>query len=274
MPYIGAVDRSIAIGALIVLAGCLLVQLLQKRDGTVERQLELLTRKLAITVPVLLALHFIMWTVVAADGEAVNAEWVLVLSGTTTGKVHIARFVAAVAATVFVLVGRLAPASLFVFLAICATAATGHSLSFSPLVAFPSKLLHLLASAAWACALLWIIATQQGRTFATVAARASRIALYSVVVVVATGVLLSVLFVESFEILFSTAYGWTLVAKVVGTLLLLCMGAYHRFALIPSINKSSGNDKLQHSVKRELVLFMVVVLAAGVLASLSPHEER
>ena len=101
--------------------------------------------------------------------------------------------------------------------------------------------------------------------------RVSTLALWAVVVVTLSGIVQTLMLVQSATGVRSP-YGVVVVAKVVGLLVLVAFGAYHRRRLLPAI-AARGREAvatLQSSVARELLVFCVVILLGGFLAYLTP----
>jgi putative copper export protein len=66
--------------------------------------------------------------------------------------------------------------------------------------------------------------------------------------------------------LLHTTYGQLVVAKMIGLAILIGFGAYNRFGLLPSLDASTGTDRLSRSVKWEIAVVAVLILIGGFLA--------
>lgn len=104
--------------------------------------------------------------------------------------------------------------------------------------------------------------------------RFSPLAVASVVAIVVTGTLASVDRLTSPADLAETAYGAALTAKILLLLPLIALGAYHRYWLLPQLEEPGHKQRditfLRRSAGLELGLMAVVLLAAGVLTTVSP----
>ncbi len=67
-----------------------------------------------------------------------------------------------------------------------------------------------------------------------------------------------------------TAYGQTLVVKVFAAILVLLIGAYNRFFLIPTIVRSSSRTALVRNVGIESILLIGILGLAALLANTPP----
>ncbi|HEY9227544.1 MAG TPA: CopD family protein, partial [Gemmatimonadaceae bacterium] len=153
------------------------------------------------------------------------------------------------------------------------SAAIGHSAAFHPALSIPLKAIHLIALAAWLGGLLWLVTRQTSGDERLTAEtwRVSTVALWGVIAITLSGVIQTALLVPTLPGLRS-AYGFMILIKVVGLLVLIAFGAYHR-RLIPQMASSGPGSVLPMlgvSVRRELVVFWLVVIAGGVLANVSP----
>jgi putative copper export protein len=154
------------------------------------------------------------------------------------------------------------------------SAAVGHSAAFQPSLSVPLKAAHLTALAAWLGGLLWLVLSDRRDVarFATEAARVSSIALWSVIALAISGIAQVVILVPTFAGLRS-AYGATVLAKVVGLVVLIAFGAYHRERVLPRLATDyDGPTALgfQATLRREIALLWLVILLGGFLGYVSP----
>jgi putative copper resistance protein D len=138
--------------------------------------------------------------------------------------------------------------------------------------AIPFKAIHLVALALWIGGLSWIVLRERAdaERMASDTARVSTIALWAVVVVTISGIVQTLMLVQTIAGIRS-AYGLVVVAKVAGLGVLVAFGAHHR-RLVGAI-ASRGEHAiatLRSSLARELSVFCVVILLGGFLAYLSP----
>jgi copper transport protein len=155
--------------------------------------------------------------------------------------------------------------------AIAATfSAVGHP-SGESLVALSLTLdvVHLLAVSLWIGALFlitidrkfWLRSTQSMLWF-------SRIAGYSVAVIVVTGIAQALLLMDGLRNVFVLEYGQKLAVKVVLVVVLVAIGALSRSTL-----RKSGPAKLHQSVLVESLIALIVVGITALIVALPPREQ-
>ena len=219
----------------------------------------------------LLAIHLVVWMSYVAPGTALSSRELGAVLTTWTGRLEVARVLLAVAAVWGVLARRNGVAALLGIAAVAASSAIGHPAAISPLLAIPGKLVHLLAAAIWIGGVLWIAtAARAGSAFAIGTRRVSALALASVALVVATGIVEAVLFLPTIAALWQTTYGQLVLAKSVGTAALVAFGARHR-RLLAAVESDSSRATLGRSVRGELGIMVAVAVLGGVLAYVSPR---
>lgn len=256
--------EGLAMGSLLLFAGILLF--LDPGARGVPR----LAAALALLAPLLLASHLLVWALTASPGSDPAAALVQA-SRTTPGRIELVRLgLVLLAAWAFALARRPRPAALLALAAVLTSGALGHALARSPLAAIPAKAVHLGAAAAWLGGLVRLAAADpHGAGFPRLARRISSIALLSVAVIGATGVLQAALLLPGLPSIPGSAYGRLLLAKAMGLAALVALGAFHRFRLLPRVDEGSGST-LRRSVRREILVFAVVLLFAAWLAQVPP----
>jgi copper resistance protein D len=139
------------------------------------------------------------------------------------------------------------------------------------------QFVHELAAGMWLGALmsLWI-AARYGKApdgwIERAVRRVSRIAWWSVAVIVISGVYTAYngLVFDRHCLLFS-AYGQTLILKVSAFTVVVAIGAYNRYWLVPAVDDSASREALLRNVGLEsLVLILVVLGLAALLANTPP----
>ena len=99
--------------------------------------------------------------------------------------------------------------------------------------------------------------------------RFSKIATLAVVCVGLGGVLASFTMFNSIAEYYTTNYGRVLLLKIVLVSCAGAVGAYNHFVLVPLLRKEPDNEKAHDAIKRsvtkELVIFLLIVLATGAL---------
>lgn len=164
--------------------------------------------------------------------------------------------------------------------------------------------IHLAGAAAWFGGIVLLWATLRRTRLeddpvggATVVARFSRLALWSVVALAAAGTAMSLPLVRTVDALTSTTYGWLLLAKVGTVAVVVAIAAYNRQRLVPAIatrvvpsggsvdagatevqaHPGSTTDAwaaLQRTVRAEVVLLVAVLGLTGFLVTTQPAAEE
>jgi len=136
---------------------------------------------------------------------------------------------------------------------------------------------HEVAAGLWIGALLalWMVAQYGDPPDIWVehaARRVSKLAFWSVMTLVVTGMYTAYngLGFDLYHLLFS-AYGRTLMAKVIVFAGILFIGAYNRYWLVPKVAESAARDALLRNVRIEsVILLLAVVGLASLLANTPP----
>jgi putative copper export protein len=156
--------------------------------------------------------------------------------------------------------------------AVLTSGVLGHALARSPLAAIPAKAVHLGAAAAWLGGLVRLTgADPDAADFPRLARRVSSVALIAVAVIAATGVLQAALLLPNLPAVWGSGYGRLVLAKAGGLAALVALGAFHRFRLLPRLDAGSA-PTLRRSVRREILVFAVVLLVAAWLAQVPPPD--
>lgn len=155
----------------------------------------------------------------------------------------------------------------------------GH-ISELPNFLFPVLLvIHLIGIAIWLGILfpLYRLSSdpKQIRTTGEIAHQFGRWALYFVPVLLIAGGWLAYKLVNSFDNLFTTGYGQTLIVKVVIVTGLLCLAAVNKLRFVPALR--AGNvealKQLKFSVLVEIILVFFILAATAVLTSVQTLPE-
>ena len=135
---------------------------------------------------------------------------------------------------------------------------------------------HVMAMALWAGSFypLWFICGRENRLqVERIMKKFGEIAVAIVAVLIISGIYLLSQLLGSVEELFTTAYGISLTAKLVGVAALLLLAAANKFRLVPGLQKSSGETKLKRSIMLEmLVALSVLVLTAFFTTLVGPQQ--
>jgi uncharacterized membrane protein len=143
--------------------------------------------------------------------------------------------------------------------------------------------LHLVAMAAWLGGLLplaFLLGSVPQRdaermVLTKLVPRFSRVALVSVATLTLTGLYSALLHVRSLEALTATRYGQVLSLKSGFFAVLLGLGAVNLLALSPRLHQARSATVywLRRTVRAELLIGLLVLLAAGVLTGVAPAFE-
>jgi putative copper export protein len=269
---IPALARGIAVGCAMALAGLLIFITWPGRTADVLGGG--LARALAVAAPVLLVVNFATWIVNVSPAHHLTSSALTAATDSTTGKIELWRIgLSVLAVWALWLVRRPRIALVFAVAVVLLSGATGHSAAIRPWLAAPARSLHLLAGSVWLGGICWLIeCARDGVTgFAHEASRVSTLALWSVVVVAASGIGMSVLFLSSIGDVIHSGYGAVMLGKVAGLLVLVAFGAYYRTRVLPSRGGDlTAGGRFRTLLQRELVVMTIVVLLGGWLAYVPP----
>jgi len=150
----------------------------------------------------------------------------------------------------------------------------GHaSTSSAPVLAVAVDALHVLAAAAWVGGLAVLVLTWKDDGPPSVADRAraySRMALVAAPLTVVTGLVRGWWITQSWQALTQTAGGKLLVAKVMGVVVMIAIGWFHRSWLADRARSLAG---LITSLRTELVVGVAVLAVTAVLVDTRPPVE-
>ncbi len=135
----------------------------------------------------------------------------------------------------------------------------------------PVDLLHVAAASVWLGGLVSLmLVLRRGGEHELLLRRFSNLALGSVLVLAATGVIRALSELRSVNQLWSTGYGRVLIVKTALLGLLLALGWLNRYRLVPRFSVGA----LRRSVALELLVFAGLVAAVGLLTDLRPGRDR
>jgi copper transport protein len=104
--------------------------------------------------------------------------------------------------------------------------------------------------------------------------RFSRMAGYAVLLVLAGGIVLSILLVGTLDALFGTPYGWVVLGKIALFAPMVGLGAFNRYRLIPRTAEepepTQAVRRIVRNVRFETGIGIGVLVLAGLLTSLTP----
>lgn len=147
----------------------------------------------------------------------------------------------------------------------------GHSLGDPRWLLASLLALHLLAAAFWIGALipLWHAVSQPDG--ASLLHRFGHIANFTVALLVAVGVIFAWLMTGSVAALLTTAYGWTLLAKLCVVSGLMGLAAFNKWRLVPALASGVPSAKLclRHSIRVEALAVLLILTATATLTSIT-----
>ena len=266
-----ALSRGAAVAALLALGG-LLAMIAWIAPGP-SRRAKRLAYPLAFLVPILLAGHILLWFQSVSPGGELDLERIPALLATRAGGLEILRLGLAVAAVGTLAFGRhVTLAALLTFLAVVVSGGTGHALTADPDVSVPAKALHLLAIQLWLGGLLYLVVEARDEpAYRTAARRVSRIALLAVLTVTVTGIVQVLVTFPTLGSVLTTAYGWLVLAKTGGLVILVLFGYRNQFRLLPALEEGGGGRGLRTSVMWETLVMAGVFILAALLAYVPPN---
>ncbi len=235
-----------------------------------------------LRVAVLLAAAGVV-ALIGAERSMVGAPSLLPLFVTREGEYLLALAVAVIACGVAVVVvdfwpGRAALAAVGVtaVVAVLAHVLAGHAAA--PAALRPLNILeqwvHMTAIGVWAGGLAWLllgIRTMAPADRAGPIRAFSRIATWTLVVVVATGVLRAITEIGSPADLLHTSYGVTLLVKVGLVAVVVGFAAFNHYRYVPALGRDEGaGRRVRNDSRAELVVLACVLVATAVLTGLAP----
>jgi putative copper export protein len=152
-------------------------------------------------------------------------------------------------------------------------------------LAVSADAIHLVVTALWAGGLpvlFWMLwrATKRSRLplawAAETVSRFSRLALFSVAVIVPTGLYQSWVHVQSWSALFGSDYGGVLLLKLFLFLLMATLGAINLFSTKPALARAAseepllGKNKMLNRIGVESALGLLIFAVTGLLTMLPP----
>jgi putative copper export protein len=218
---------------------------------------------------ILLVVHMFAWLQNISPNGGLSGDFVGSVFGSTVGRIELLRVVLALLALWAIALARHETLALAIGAAcLLVSGAVGHPAAIDPYFSIPGKMAHLLSASLWLGGLLWLVWLSRCDDAAcqAEARRVSSVALITVIVIFLTGVLESILFLNSPGDLIHSAYGRLVVAKAVGLAILVAYGAYNRFSLLPNLERAGATAKLARTVRQELIIVTIVILIGGFLA--------
>jgi copper transport protein len=285
---IRAVDFALLL--LVVGGTAMLAFVLESADGRTRRRLWTVLAALAGAL-VLVSLAGIVLQGASAGGfglaEALDRRVISAVLETQFGRAWLvqAGLAAALGLLAFALSrrerkGRLADLALVPACAlVLVPAAAGHA-SVNGVLAFVTDVAHVEVAATWAGGLAFLVLAiviageDRWPLISRAVPRFSTLALVSVAVLIATGLVTAYLQVRAWRGLWETDYGVLLLVKVGLVLVIVGLGAYHNRRVVPRLREGIGSLAVRRRFLRttavELGLLTAVVGVTAVLVSQPP----
>ena len=153
---------------------------------------------------------------------------------------------------------------------------SGHpSASPVPMVTVVSDMLHIASMALWlgglAMLIVFLLPRANAAELGAIVPVWSRWATYAVSVLVLTGSAQALIEVGSVDALFSTTYGWMVVAKVTLVALVVGVASLSRRMVVPIVDRAEDSPrKLRRFVMAEAAVAVVILGLTSVLVQVTP----
>lgn len=147
----------------------------------------------------------------------------------------------------------------------------GHSLGDPRWLLASLLTLHLLAAAFWIGALLPLRHAVGQPEGARLLHRFGNVASLTVALLVVVGLIFAWLMTGSFSNLLSTAYGWTLLAKLGVVSGLMALAALNKWRFVPALASGTPTavPHLRRSIQIEAIAVLLILLATATLTSIT-----
>jgi copper transport protein len=240
-----------------------------------EPRIERATLALGWAALLLLAGDLIGW-VMGVVPPGAGLAGIAAATGSNTGLAGLGR-TALIALALLLLRRRGRAAAALALTAVVIGAASGHAAAISPWITMPAKAIHLGSVSIWLGGLLLLVVAPDGPTdethawqFIDIARAVSATALLAVILILASGMVQSARFVGEFSAFTGTPYGRGVLLKWTGMVVLVGFGAYHRFRVMPALERGGDGRGLRRTVRLETIVMLAVVMVATWLARVSP----
>jgi copper transport protein len=141
-----------------------------------------------------------------------------------------------------------------------AQVASGHASTAVPLLSIPAAFLHSLCVALWVGSLLPLaMVVRAGDQIAL--QRFSALIPVPLLILIATGIVLTTIGFDRFDAFWTTDYGLVLSAKLAVVVVMLALAAVNRYALVPRL--AAGVGRLVTAIATEFALAIVILGIVG-----------
>ena len=267
IPVLAALFRGLGLGAMMTGLGVLFfaVTSRERRDLVPPK---VIVRAITIGA-ILLVAHMIAWLDHVSPTGRLSGDFLGSMLGSTIGRVELLRTILALLTlSAIALARRTTPALILGGACLLVSGAIGHPAAIDPYWTIPAKMLHLVAGSVWIGGLVWLVWLSRCDEPACriEARRVSSFALIAVIVIALSGLLQTFFFLNTPADLTGSRYGRRVLAKMIGLAILVGLGAYNRFGLLPTLDATDGPRKLSLSVRVEVAVLTVIIVIGGFLA--------
>lgn len=267
IPVLAAIFRGLGLGAMMTGLGVLLFVVTSPERRNLAPP-KVIVRAITIGA-ILLVAHMIAWLDHVSPTGSLNGDFLGSVLGSTIGRVELLRTILALLALwAIALAHRNTPTLILGGACLLVSGAIGHPAAIDPYWTIPAKMLHLLAGSVWIGGLVWLtwLSRCDEAACRIEAKRVSAVALISVIVIVLSGLLQTFFFLNTPADLTGSRYGRRVLAKMIGLAILVGLGAYNRFGLLPRLDATDGPRKLSRSMKVEIAVLAMIILIGGFLS--------
>jgi copper transport protein len=267
IPVAASTLRGLGLGAMMASVGLLFFGLTDRNRRNLVPSAMVV--RLTTVGAMLLVAHMLAWLSDISQTGSLGDAFISAALHSTPGRLEALRVIMAVLALWAVALARHSKIGLFLGVGcLVVSGAIGHPAAIHPLLSVPSKIVHLLAGAIWLGGLLWLVTVirREDVDFPAEARKVSSVALVCVIAILLSGVLQTALFLNAPGDLIHSGYGRLALIKMAGLAVLIGLGAFNRFLLLPAIEDSSVRPALFRTVRQEIAIVLILIVIGGFLA--------
>ena len=267
VPVLAALFRGLGLGAMMTGLGVLFFVVTSRERRNLAPP-KVIVRAITIGAILLIA-HMIAWLDHVSPTGSLSSDFIGSMLDSTIGRVELLRtLLALLTLWAIALARRTTPALILGGACLLVSGAIGHPAAIDPYWTIPAKMLHLVAGSLWIGGLVWLtwLSRCDEPACRIEASRVSSVALVSVIVIGLSGLLQTFFFLNTPADLTGSPYGRLVLAKMTGLAILVGLGAYNRFGLLPRLDATDGPKKLSRSVRVEVAVLTMIILIGGFLA--------
>jgi copper transport protein len=266
VPVTASVLRGLGLGAMMASVGLLFFAVTDRNRRSLVPSA--IVVRLTTVGAILLLAHMLAWLSDISQTGGIGDAFIAAVLRSTPGRLEAFRVIMAVLALWAVALARNAKIGLLLGAGcLIVSGAIGHPAAIHPALSVPSKVVHLLAGAIWLGGLIWLVTViHRDADFPAEARRVSATALVCVIAILFSGVLQTALFLNTPGDLIHSGYGRLALIKMAGLVVLIGLGAFNRFLLLPAVEDSSIRPALSRTVRQEIAIVIILIIIGGFLA--------